>query len=334
MARKRKSARILVTGASGFLGAHLCAQLSQSGAKLRSLGRRAHDHLEQYGVEQVVGSVISPEDCAKAMDGIDQVYHLAGMVSRDPSDSGLMYDVHVRGTRNVLAACQDAKIHKIVVVSTSGTVGVGTSADFMAQEDSPTPWSLIGRWPYYESKAFAEREIQRFVDGGLPVRIARPTLLLGPGDLKGSSTGDVVRFLSGQVTAALPGGLSFVDVRDVADCLPRLMEDGEPGVGYLMGAINLGVRDFLLGLEQVSGVNAPAFTIPHSVVSRAGGWLKKVSRLPMFGGLDEETFEMGCHYWYIATHRACDELGFDPRDWNETLRDTVDDIRSIGMRKR
>ncbi len=334
MARKRRAPRILVTGASGFLGTHLCARLAADGAKIRSLGRSEHEHLKEHKVDQVIGSVLSEEDCVQAVKGMDQVYHLAGLVSRSPSDSGLMYDVHVRGTRNVLEACQGAGIEDVVVASTSGTVGVGTSPDFIAHEDSPTPWSLIGRWPYYESKAFAEREVQRFVDSGLPVRIARPTLLLGPGDLNGSSTGDVARFLSGQVTAALPGGISFVDVRDVADCLPTLMKKGQPGVGYLMGATNLGVRDFLVGLEQVSGVNAPAFTIPHSVVSRAGGWLKKVSRLPVFGGLDEETFEMGCHYWYVESQRACDELSFTPRDWSETLRDTVDDIRTIGLRTR
>ena len=70
-----------------------------------------------------------------------------------------------------------------------------------------------------------------------------------------------------QVTAALPGGLSFVDVRDVADCLPRLMEQGEPGVGYLMGAANLGVRDFLLGLEQVQGKRARVYNPAQRGVS-------------------------------------------------------------------
>ena len=184
-----------------------------------------------WAQEQLLGSVLDEETCKSSLKGVDEVYHLAGMVSRDPKDSGLLYDVHVRGTRNVLQGCLEQKIERVLVASTSGTVGVSKEEDFLAHEASPVPWKLIGKWPYYESKAYAEKEIQTFVDKGLPVRVARPTLLLGPGDHTGSSTGDVAKFLSGEVKAALPGGMSFVDARDVADVLPRLMEKGEPGSG-------------------------------------------------------------------------------------------------------
>ena len=79
-----------------------------------------------------------------------------------------------------------------------------------------------------------------------------------------------------------------------------------------------------------SGVAAPAWTLPKPVVSRLGGILKKMSGLSAFGGLDEQTFEMGCHYWYIDSQRAIDELEFSPRDWSETLSETVAEIRGIG----
>ncbi|MEE2756434.1 MAG: NAD-dependent epimerase/dehydratase family protein [Myxococcota bacterium] len=328
--RRKKKKTVLVTGASGFLGYHVVQELLCLDVNVRTLSRRAEPRLADLGVEQYQGSVTDQSTCMDALDGIDQVYHLAGTVARSPADSGLLYDVHVTGTRNILAACLAQKINDVVCVSTSGTVGVGTSSDFEAHESSPVPWSLIGRWPYYESKALAEREIAHFVEKGLPVRIARPTLLLGPGDYNASSTGDVARFLSGEIKAALPGGMSLVDVRDVAAALPNLMTHGVPGVGYLMGAANCTIRDFLVGLEQVSAVRAPAFTIPNTLIKRSGGFIKRMSSMPVFGGLDRVTFEMGCHFWYINWSRARDELGFIPREWTQTLADTVADIRSIG----
>lgn len=321
------SQTILVTGASGFLGLHLSAGLRAAGHAVRSLGRQTSDRLAALDVDQRIGSVTDPAACAEAVRGVDQVYHLAGYVTRDKSARGEVYAVHVAGTRNILQACQDAGVRNVLVLSTSGTVGVSKDPDFVATEDSPVAWDLIRAWPYYESKGFAEKEVARFVAAGLPVKMARPTLLLGPGDYNGSSTGDVVRFLCGDVKASLPGGVSFVDARDVADTLPALMAQGEPGVGYLFGAINYGVHDFLKSLEQVSGVKAPAFTLPRGVVDRAEGVLKAVSRFKAMGGLDPQTFEMACHYWYIDSSRAQAELGFSPRDPNRTLRETVEFLR-------
>lgn len=320
----------LVTGASGFLGLHLVDVLLAQGRSVRSLGRGESAELARRGVDQRVGSVTDAAACAAAVAGVYEVYHVAGTVSRDKTDSGPMYAAHVEGTRNVLQACLDAGVTRVVVVSTSGTVGVGDESRFMADESSAVPWAIVREWPYYESKAFAEREVARFVAKGLPVKMARPTLLLGPGDHNGSSTGDVVKFLCGDIKAGLPGGMSLVDVRDVAAVLPALMEKGAVGVGYLLGAVNCTVRDFMVALGQVSGVRAPAFDLPRSVVDRAGGVLKAVSRLRFFGGLEPQTFEMGCHYWYIDSSRARAELGFAPRDWMATLADTVEDLRAIG----
>lgn len=320
------SAPILITGASGFLGTHLARVLTESGAAVRSLGRTHSADLEALGVTQLQGSVLEAGDVAKALDGVRGVYHLAGRVSRDKSQVNAMHLLHVAGTRNVLGAAKAAGIEDIVVASTSGTVGVSDDPDFMGDEDSPYPWDLIGSWPYYESKAFAEKEAMRFVAEGLPVKIARPTLLLGPGDTRGSSTEDVVRFLSGKVKAALPGGVSAVDVRDVAATLPALMARGEPGVGYMLTGANLTVRDFLMLLEQSSGVQAPAFEIPRALVDRAEGLLKKASRLKALGGLDEQTVEMGCRYWYVSAKRAREALGFTPRPIEDTIRDTINDL--------
>ena len=325
MAKKKQAQPILVTGASGFLGLHLVHTLRDAGHAVRSLGRRPSERLAALDVDQHQGSVTDDAALAAAVDGVSAIYHCAGQVSRDKHARSGMYRVHIDGTRAVLQAALDTGVSDVLVVSTSGTVGVSDSPDVVATEDSPIAWDLIREWPYYESKAFAEQEVAAFVKRGLPVKMARPTLLLGPGDYNGSSTGDVVKYLCGDIKASLPGGMSAVDARDVAAALPLIMAEGQPGVGYLLGATNCTVREFMLLLEQASGVRAPAMSLPKPVVDRAGGLLKAVSRLRAFGGLEPQTFEMGCHYWYLDSARA-KRIGFAPRPIQDTLRDTIDDL--------
>lgn len=323
--------QILITGASGFLGLHLTEHLlATTTAQIHTLSRSTSDHLTALSADRITqhkGSVTDRNAVTAAVAQADTVYHLAGSVSRDKSANTSVYRVHIDGTRCLLQAVADADKSRVLVLSTSGTNGVGDHADFLADEDSPIAWDIIKDWPYYESKAFAEKEIAKFVRQGLPVKVARPTLLLGPGDYNGSSTGDVVKFLCGDVKAALPGGMSAVDARDVATVLPALLETGEAGVGYMLGAMNLTVREFLSRLSQVSGVAAPAMSIPRKAIDKGGRVLKWLSGMRAFGGLEAQTFEMGCHYWYIDSGRATDELGFAPRALSETLADTVEWLR-------
>jgi len=322
-------APVLVTGASGYLGLHLVGVLRALGHTVRTLGRSPSHRLAAFEVDQRQGSVTDVDDCRRAVEGVSAIYHCAGFVSRDPADKGLMYDVHITGTRNILRAARETGVRDVLCVSTSGVNGVSRRDDFLGREDSPVPWDLIAKWPYYESKAWAEKEIAQFVADGLPVRVARPSLLLGPGDYNGSSTGDIVKFLCGDVKAALPGGVSAVDVRDVASILPRLMTRGQPGFGYLLTGANLALRDFLLMLEQVSGVEAPKLALPRTFVSTKGVFevLRHTSQWKLMGGLEKQTFEMGCHYWYVDTTRARRDLGWAPRDLVITLRDTVEELR-------
>ncbi len=330
MAKKKALKKILVTGGSGFLGLHLCRHLTALGdAQVISFGRSTSDELAQMGVTQVKGSVCDFDAFLGAASQVSEIYHLAGMVSRDRDDSGEMFELHLTGTRNLLKVVETLKIQNVVYLSTSGVVGVSKQSH-LANENSKFAWDHIRKWPYYESKAMAEQEVQRAIAKGLAIKIARPALLLGPGDHRGSSHGDVLKFLSGDVKSALPGGLCAVDARDVANFLPILMAKGEVGVGYLMGAQNLSIRAFLNHLAQLSGVDAPLLDLPRELIDRAPGIFKFLSKQSMFGGIDEQTFEMGCCYWYIDSSRA-EALGFKARTLGETLSDALVDLKKMGF---
>jgi dihydroflavonol-4-reductase len=314
--------KYLVTGATGFLGSHLVANL------------RARDH-EVVGFSRSSGGdVLDAASVYAAATDCDGAYHCAGQVSRKSDDAEALYRVHVDGTRTVLDACASARVRRVVVVSTSGTVAVSESPEHVRCESDPSPVGLIARWPYYRAKLFAEQVALGHDRVGFEVIAVNPSLLLGPGDVNGSSTGDVRAFLERRVAAVPAGGLSFVDVRDAAEAMRLAMELGHSGERYLLGACNVTVREFLDRLARVSGVPAPWLTLPRSrgLVRSGAAWLERAAlHMGMSPPFDPTTIEMAQCFWYVDSTKARRDLGWDPRDANVTLYDTVEDLRARGV---
>lgn len=325
--------RYLVTGGTGFLGHHLIRSLRAAGHEVVALCRKPAPELSELGAEVRSGDVLDAATVTAAATGCDGLFHCAGLVSRDPADAEAMWRVHVDGTRIALDAAKAANVRRVVVASTSGTVAVSDREEVM-NETSPTPVGLIARWPYYRSKLYAEQLALELNGQGLEVVSVNPSLLLGPGDLRGSSTEDVRLFLERKVQAVPSGGASFVDARDAAEAMVAAMDRGRPGERYLLSACNCTVREMFGKLERLSGVKAPWLPMPKNadvakgsvrlldrVVKRLGG------SLPVSG----ETVDIAQHYWYVDWSKAQRELGFQPRDPLETLRDTIADLRARGV---
>ncbi|HKA90229.1 MAG TPA: NAD-dependent epimerase/dehydratase family protein [Haliangiales bacterium] len=335
---------ILVTGATGFLGRHIVAALAASAraearaarpgseAQPSDLERRAdasartmtvralvRQPVRGLAAEQVVGDVLDPASLAAAARGARAVIHAAGLVSRDPADAGRLMRLHVDGTRNVLQAAADAA--RIVVVSSSGTIAVSNDPDRVATEESPYATDVVRGWPYYLSKIYQEqiaREDPRVV-------VVLPSLLLGPGDERGSSTDDVLRFLRGKVPFVPSGGLSLVDVRDAAAATAAAVTRGRLGERYLLGGPNWTFATFLGRLERLAKVPGPRLKLPDRL-ARAGTalWGKLSER----GGAERVAVEMGQKFWYVDSAKAERDLGFVARDPQETLIDTIRYLRA------
>lgn len=321
--------RYLVTGAAGFLGRHLVRILLSEGHEVVALVRSHDAELARTKARLVAGDVLRPESLRGPLAGCAGVFHGAGKVSRDPADAGAMHQLHVVGTRNVLAAAREANVPRVVIASTSGTVGISEKAE-TKDEDSPRPIELVQRFPYYRSKLFAEEEALAQSGNGLEVVSVNPSLLLGPGDVNGSSTKDVWLFLDRRVPATPAGGISYVDARDAAEGMLLAMERGRGGRRYLLTAENCTMVEFFDRLSRVSGVAAPRLTLPRSpAVSRLVSSLfgKAIEKVGGERPVDDVTVEMSQMFWWVSAQRAKAELGFAPRDPLDTLADTVSDLR-------
>ncbi len=314
--------RYLVTGATGFLGAHLTRALRDAGHEVVAFSRASG------------GDVVDAVAVEAAGAGCDGAFHCAGRVSRRPEDAAEMYRVHVEGTKSVIDACARAGVRRVVVASSSGTVAVGEDPAKLGAEDDPAPIGVIGRWPYYRAKLFAERAALERNRPGFDVVSVNPSLLLGPGDARGSSTEDVRALLEGRVRLVPAGGLSFVDARDAASAMVLAMDRGRGGERYLVGGCNLTVRDFFERLARISGVTPPRVGVPRApALVRAGAaWLERVARrVGVEPPVDPVSAEMAQYFWYVDSTKAERELGWSARDPGQTLHDTVKDLRARGV---
>jgi len=213
----------------------------------------------------------------------------------------------------------------MVIASTSGTIAVTEDGDIIPDESYPPPLEIIARWPYYASKVYQEMAaLERFNGKGLRLVIMNPSLLLGPGDERLSSTKIVLDFMARKISAVPNGGLSFVDVRDVATAFRTALKKGRHGERYLLGSANWTFARFLGRLERLTKISGPKLALPSKVMVAGSQLVDSFFRQWNFASpVEPGAIEMAQYFWYLNCAKATRELGFRPRDPGETLHDTV-----------
>ncbi len=334
MAKKSKALaktnnKILITGGTGFLGTHIVKQFLDAGEKnLRVMASSVPVWMQDEGAHAFEGSVTNTKDVAEAVKGVSSVYHLAGKVSRDNDHAVQMNKIHVQGTRILCEAAAEVGIKTFILASSSGTIAVSKDKEIF-DETYPPPMDLISRFAYYASKFYQEKTALENFDGkGLKLVILNPSLLLGTGDERLSSTKPILDFLARKIPFTPSGGLNFVDARDAAAAFINALENGRHQEKYLIGSENMKFAEFFGRLERLSGVSAPMLRVPKALsipaANMIGSLFKNWDKTPPFEAKEVEQAEL---FWYFNSSKAKEELGFQPRDPQETLNDTIKYLR-------
>lgn len=331
--------RILVTGGTGFLGAHLVPRLLAAGHQVRVIGRskptaewaspaplRAGFAKAESvpSVEFVKADLHDRAAVRAALQGAEAVYHLAGLVSFRPEDGRTMYRLHVDATRELLKEIRELGTKpRVILASTSGTIAV-SKTERVGTEADDYPIETVGKWPYYLSKIYEEKLALDFCrKHDIPLVVLNPSLLMGPGDTRLSSTWTVLKFLQRDLPAMPTGWMSFVDARDVADAAVAALTKGELYGRHLMG-VNLTMPEFFARLERLTGVPAPRLRLPSKLNVLGAYALERFAR---WRGtevkLDPMEVDIGEHCFWLDPSKAERVLGFKARDTYETLSDTV-----------
>jgi dihydroflavonol-4-reductase len=324
--------QVLATGASGFIGWHVADQLVEAGARVRALVRPTTARDEEK-FDWVEGDLLQRASLDAAVKGCRYLFHVAGdyrFWARDPRE---IFANNVQGTINVLEAAKAAGVEKIVCTSTTGILARGTPDQLASETRLASPSTFTG--PYKRSKFEAYLEVKQRADAGWPIVAALPTAPIGPHDLKPTPTGMIiVQFLNRRIPMLARTGLNFVDVRQCAHGHLLAMVRGQPGERYLLGGINLWLREFLQRLEPYARHRAPRFHAPHWL-SLATAWASETfarfgagSRPPF---VTRESVRMSRGPHFSSNEKAEKELGYEVTPIDDAIRDAVEDFVARGL---
>ena len=325
--------KTLVTGANGFVGAHLCRRLVERGATVRALVRETSDTSALGGVpvEKVTGNILHPESVEKAAEGCEQVFHLAASVKFFTRDPEAMKAANTQGTRNVLAAARKAGVQRIVHTSTGAVLKRGPGGSPADETMLKSDHEAIGA--YELSKLEADRVAMEAAKNGAPVVVVNLTAPIGPGDAKPSPIGlTVLQFLKGKFPAYTGSGLNVVSVRDAAEGHCLAAEKGKTGERYIIGGENLSLKAFLDLLGELSGVPSPKVRVPYALTLIGGLMGELTGRLTGKEPLAcMASVRMGKYPHYVKIDKAKQELGYSPGPIRETLAEEIAWFREQGM---
>jgi dihydroflavonol-4-reductase len=310
----------LVTGASGLVGSHVTRLLVQRGDSVRALvrDRSPLDELAGLDVELAYGDVLDRGSVRRAMQGVQRVFHVAGLTSlRTSADK--VFAVNVGGTRIVLEEALRAGVARAVHTSSVAAVGPAARGS-TADEDQLFRAGRYGL-PYVNAKHEAELEAMRLAAHGLPVVVVNPAHVFGAGDRHRSSTELVRRFLRGQIPAYVDGALNIVDAEDVARGHLLADENGEVGERYILGNRNFTLDRLFADLARLSGVEPPALKLPLAAALA----LARADELgPGRPAVTTVEVRASSLWWAFRSTKAKRELGWRPAHHEDTLQTTID----------
>jgi len=320
--------RYAVTGATGFLGANLVRTLLRENHEVLALIRTPNELVDGLPIQLSTVPLLGDDSAQREalenlLVGCDGIFHVAGIFDPSPGGTQRMHDVHVKATENLCAAAVGAGVPRIVLCSSSITVGFG-SLEAPGNEETPyDPDKVYGQTgalrAYHDTKLEAERLLlsQTDVEGV----VVNPDFILGPWDVKPTSGQLIVTMAQRWVPFYPTGGKCFQSAGDCARGHLLAMQKGQPGRRYLLGSHNLSYREFMGMVADVVQRRPPAWRLPKTIASAAGlvGQVGQRLDAHRFAGLDPHVLKSMTTLRYRTDERARLELGLTPEPIQEGI---------------
>lgn len=317
--------KVLITGATGFIGKHLAKTLSQEGFRVSALVRnpKACQDLRDLGVELHQGDVTNNLSVLHALEGKDIVYHLAGKIAYKASERQEMEDVNVKGTQKVVDACVTHQTPHFIHMSSVVAIGSSHTPQVL-NEDSPYTISNLNLG-YFETKHKAEKIVRTaFEHNKLNAYILNPSTVYGAGDATKGSRSVQRKVAAGKFPFYTPGGVNVVHVDDVIYCLKTVYKKGRAGERYIVAGDNLSIKDLFTQIAMAAGVPAPKYYLPKAmlhILGFVGDHL--LAPLGMKGPLSGETAYTSSMYHWFSSDKAQKELGLKPTPSSHAISESI-----------
>ena len=317
--------RVFVTGGTGFIGSNLVRLLLQRGYTVKVLVRPTSklDNLDSLDLEIITGD-LNDGDLSQKMRGCRALFHVAAHYSLWQADRESLYINNVLGTRNILAAAQQAGIERTVYTSSVAAIGVGKDGIMVNETHQSPVEKLVGH--YKKSKYFAEQEAIKAYHSGQDVVIVNPSTPIGSWDIKPTPTGAIIlRFLQRKMPFYVDTGLNWIDVEDVAWGHLLALEKGQSGDRYILGHQNLTLKKILDHLAEITDLTAPQNLIPH-FIPHTCAWIDELilSSVGKKPAVSLDGVKMARQKMYYDATKAVKELGLPQSPIKPALQKAVD----------
>ncbi len=323
---------VLITGATGYIGSAVVRVLLEKGEDVRCLVRQTSKlkNLEGLEVELTFGDICDIESLRHALKDCETVYHLAALYANWLPNPGRMYQVNEEGTRNVLSACRELQIKKVVYCSSVAALG----AHGRTPADETARFNLNAtRDHYYISKFRAEQIALKYAREGLPVVIVNPSNPIGPRDLSPTPTGAlIINIIKKKLPGYVDGGINLVDMGDCARAIVSAMDKGKPAERYILGNRNVTIKEYFDLIVKVAGRGmSPPIRLPQWLAVFSGYGYEMLSYLTRKAPITSASWvRVGSHYSWWDCKKARAQLDLGQRPLEESLADALEWFQDNG----
>ncbi len=325
--------KVLVTGATGFIGTWLTRRLVQNGYKVFVLTRKPDltPELKSLDINPLLGDITNKASVFQASQNVDGIFHLAGLVAYHPDKRYEMEKVNVTGTENIISACLENNVKRLLHFSSVVTIGASFDGKAPLTENSPYNLKHLNLG-YFETKRKAEDLVlDACKHKGLQATIVNPSTVYGPGDAQKGSRQIQVKVAQGQFPFYTPGGVNVISIHDVVSCTIEAFKKGNIGERYILAGENITIKTLFSLIAHASGVRAPSLPLPQKAIQFLGKTHPLFSRLGIKAPINPETAKISTLYHWFDSSKAQKHLGLSFCPAEHAIKESVEWMRTNGL---